>query len=236
MTDNRGKTTANWTSTQAYVMAIICLVAGAAIGYLYRGSSVDVVSNSATPAQAAAPAATIGTGEVPPVGTTQPTPEQMKKMADKQAEPLLAQLKSSPGNAELLTKIGNIYYDTQQYPEAVKYYEDALRVSPANLEVRTDMGTAYHYMGQGDRALEEYDKVLKINPKHANALYNQGMVRWQDKMDMNGAVESWKRLLATNPDLPKEKHDQVSDLIAKVEQHMTMKPGTKTDKPAVIPQ
>jgi tetratricopeptide (TPR) repeat protein len=197
---------------------------------------MDVINGSpAVSASASAPEANPN-ATPPPVGTSQPTPEQMKQMADKQAEPLLAQLKTSPNDPDLLAKIGNIYYDTQQFPEAIKYYDEVLKVKPDNIDVRTDMGTAYHYMGQGDRALQEYDKVLKVNSKHANALFNQGMVRWQDKMDMQGAIESWKRLLATNPDYPKEKRDQVADLIAKVEQHLTMKPGTKTNKPAVIPQ
>lgn len=236
MVDQKKTVTANWTSAQAYVMAIICLVAGVAIGYLIRGSSMDFVNNSSAQPVAASMPETNANVTPPPVGATQPTPEQMKKMADAKAEPLLAQLKSSPNDANLLTQIGNIYYDTQQFPDAVKYYEDALRANPNALDVRTDMGTAYHYMGQGDRALAEYDKVLKANPTHANALFNQGMVRWQDKMDMKGAIDSWKKLLATNPDYPKEKRDQVADLIAKAEQHLTMKPGTKTDKPAVIPQ
>ena len=37
-------------------------------------------------------------------------------MADAQAEPLLAQLKATPNDADLLYKIGNLYYDAQQYP------------------------------------------------------------------------------------------------------------------------
>lgn len=238
MTEAKTNTSATWTSTQAYVLAIICLVAGVAVGYLIRGSSMDFVNSSGAQSQTAgssAPPSSGGSVMPPPVGS-QPTPEQMKKMADAQAAPLLGQLKNSPNDAELLTKIGNVYYDAQDFPDAVKYYEDSLRVNPNAYDVRTDMGTAYHYMGQTDRALSEYDKVLKVDPKHANALYNQGMVRWQDRNDLKGAIESWKKLLATNPDYPKEKRDQLEQMIAKAEEHMTMKPGTKTDKPAVLPQ
>jgi cytochrome c-type biogenesis protein CcmH/NrfG len=230
---NTKNSTSNWTGTQAYVLAVICLLAGVAIGYLVRGSgSPDATSQA--PTQAASGPAGMGGGMPQGMGSQQPSPEQMKHMADTQAAPLIAELKNHPADGDLLSKIGNMYYDAQVYPEAVKYYEDSLKVNPNSTDVRTDMATAYHYMGQSDKAIQEYDKVLRVDPKHANALFNEGMVKWQDKMDMQGAIADWKRLLETNPNYPKK--DQVQELIAKAEEHLTMKPGTKTDKSAVIPR
>jgi hypothetical protein len=52
--------------------------------------------------------------------TAQPSPEQMKRMADTQAEPLLAKLKADPGNPQLLANVGNVYYDAQQFPIAIE--------------------------------------------------------------------------------------------------------------------
>jgi cytochrome c-type biogenesis protein CcmH/NrfG len=221
----------SWTGTQAYVLAVICLVAGVAIGYLIRGSA----SPTAAPAATAASAGSVSGGMGGGMGDAQqqPTPEQMRHMADVQAKPLLEQLKSTPNDAQLLYKIGNIYYDTQQFPEAVKYYEQATKQSPNALDMRTDLATAYYYAGDPDKSLAEFDQVLKLDPKYANALFNQGMIRWQAKMDIKGAVESWKKLLATNPDYPNR--DQVSALIARAEQHANIKPGTKTNKPAQLP-
>ena len=162
----------------------------------------------------------------------QPTPDQLRHMADVQAKPILDQLKSSPNDAELLYKAGNIYYDAQVFPEAVKYYEQSAQQNPKALNVRTDLATAYYYAGDPDRSLAEFDSVLKVDPKYANALFNQGMIRWQAKMDIKGAVESWKKLLATNPNY--ENRDQVQSMIAKAEQHANIKPGTKTDKSAAL--
>ena len=233
MVDTKNSKSTGWTGTQAYLLALICLVVGVAIGYLVRGSAGPDVS-AAAPVQAAN-AAPAGTGGMPPnMGAMQQqvTPEQLKHMADTQAEPLIAQLKDRPNDAELLYKIGNMYYDAQVYPEAVKYYEGSLKVNPNATDVRTDMATAYHFMGQSDRAIQEYDAVLKVDGKHANALFNEGMVKWQDKMDMKGAIAAWKQLLATNPNYPKK--EAVQNLISKAEEHLSMKPGTKTDKPADI--
>jgi len=209
-----------WTSTQAYILSVICLLVGVAVGYLVRGSAPENTASAANVSTApSSQAGSIGTA-----ASQQPTPEQLRHMADVQARPLIAQLQSEPKNATLLYQVGNLYYDAQQYPEAVKYYEDSLKIDPKATDVRTDMATAYHLMGQPDRAIQEYDAVLKIDGKHANALFNEGMVKWQDKLDLNGAIASWKRLLEAHPDYPQR--DRVEQLIAEVQQHPTIKPGS----------
>src|ERR1019366_9936911 len=47
---NGGNTSQRWTSTQAYIMAVLCLLVGCAVGYLLRGS----VGGRSAPAPAAA--------------------------------------------------------------------------------------------------------------------------------------------------------------------------------------
>ena len=211
-----------WTGRQAYVLSVICLLVGVAIGYLVRGSApsrimptqVRASSTESLPASMA--------------GGQQPSVAELRQMADAQAQPLLKQLESDPRNLTLLYQIGNLYYDAQQYPEAVKYYENSLQIDPKATDVRTDMATAYHLMGQSDRAIQEYDAVLRIDGKHANALFNEGMVKWQDKMDLKGAIASWKRLLDAHPDYAQR--DRVEKLIAQAEQHLTIKPGNEAAK------
>jgi tetratricopeptide (TPR) repeat protein len=217
--EGKGPVAGQWTSTQAYVLSVICLLVGVAVGYLARGSA-------APPSNASLQARTDSSQALPASSVEQqPTPEQMRHMADTQAQPLLKQLENDPKNAALFYQIGNLYYDAQQYPEAVKYYEQSLKIDPKATDVRTDMATAYHLMGQPDRAIQEYDAVLKLDGKHANALFNEGMVKWQDKMDLNGAIASWKRLLDAHPDYAQR--DKVEKLIAQAEQHLTMKAETK---------
>jgi tetratricopeptide (TPR) repeat protein len=217
--EGKGPGAGQWTSTQAYVLSVICLLLGVAVGYLVRGSASS--NNTATEPRAAATESLSSPGG----GAQQPTVEQLRQMADTQAQPLLKQLESDPKNSVLLYQIGNLYYDAQQYPEAVKYYENSLKIDPKATDVRTDMATAYHLMGQPDRAIQEYDAVLKIDGKHANALFNEGMVKWQDKMDLSGAIALWKRLLEVHPDYAQR--DRVEKLIAQAEQHLTIKPGNE---------
>lgn len=209
------ETTQGWTSTQAYVLALICLLVGGAIGYLLRGSA----SSPATVAETQpAPNATAGMG-----GDQMPTPEQLKMMADKQAAPLLDQLKSKPTDPALLAQAGNVYYDAHVFPVAIDYYQKALVGDPDNKGIRTDMGTAYFYAGDSDHALVELDKVLKANPTFPSALFNRGIVKWQGKMDVEGAVADWESLLKNNPDY--EGRAMVLKYIAEAKKHSGMKAG-----------
>lgn len=207
-----------WTSAQAYTIACICLLMGIAIGYLVRGAgqgSVPVQAQTAVPADAA---------------QQQPTPDQMKQMADAKAAPLLSQLTTDPNNPALLAEIGNVYYDTQNYPEAIQYYSKSL-AAKEDPNVRTDMGTAYFYSGDSDTALAEFSKVSKANPKFENALFNTGMVKFQGKMDVDGAIAAWEQILKDNPNHPKRA--DIERLIANARQHANVKPGQKTSKPAM---
>jgi cytochrome c-type biogenesis protein CcmH/NrfG len=216
-----------WTKTQAYALAIVCLLMGAALGFMLRGSANPAGGNGAAPPAAGEPAA-MGGGAAPP----QVAQEQLKRTADKEAEPLLAKLKDNPQDVSLLTSIGNVYYDSSQFKEAIGYYEQALKIKPNDPDLRTDLGTAYFSIGNADRALAELDQALKVDAKHANALFNVGVVKWQGKMDVDGAVAAWNKLLEMHPDFPQR--ERVATLVKQAQQHRTMKPGTMTDKPAQI--
>jgi cytochrome c-type biogenesis protein CcmH/NrfG len=205
-----------WTSVQAYVLAVICLLVGIAGGWFIRGSQSPAAT--ATETQGASVPA-------PAMGNTQtPTPAEMQKMADTQAGPLLDKLKSDPSNVGLLENIGNIYYDAQQFPTAIDYYQRALKVQPSNTGVRTDMATAYWYTGNADTAIAEFQKSLSYEPNKANTLFNLGIVEWQGKMDIDKATATWQKLLDTNPNY--EAKDKVLELMAQAKKHSGVKPGT----------
>jgi hypothetical protein len=50
-------------------------------------------------------------------------------------------------------------------------------------------------------------------------------------MDVNGAVADWERLLKDNPKY--EQADKVRMYVAQAKKHANIKPGQKTDKPAM---
>src|SRR5271157_279383 len=219
--DNKNNNSLGFTSVQAYTLAVITLAIGIAVGYFARGSAPGSVSNETAQA-ASAPAGmgggAMGAAQLPGIGSAQqqqqgPPPEMIAKAA----EPLLAQLKTNPNDFDTLAKIGNLYYDSQAYPQAIEYYEKAVSVQPNNADVWTDLGTSYWYTGNADKAVANFEKVLAIRPNHPGTLFNLGIVRWQGKNDPKGAIVAWEKLLQTNPDYPQK--DQVQMLIERAKMH-----------------
>ncbi len=205
-----------WTSQQAYILAVVCLLLGTAIGYLARGSRSPQVTDAGATAPANQP-------EGVPSAVQPPTPEQLAQMVAKQVAPLLEQLKSQPNNVELLANIANFYYDARQYDDAIHYYQQVLKLQPENVDVRSDMATAYWYKNDPDTAIKEFDTVLTYSPGHANSLFNLGVVKWQGKMDPKGAIEAWETLLKLNPNY--DNKAKVLELIDRARQHIAA-PGT----------
>lgn len=196
---------AGWTGTQAYVLAAACLLLGVVLGYLFRGSA-----SPATPVAAATASQ--------PEGAAQPQASAEAQAALEQASaPLLEALKNNPNDYDSLVKLGNLFYDAQQFSNAIQYYGRALKIHPESPDVRTDMGTAYWYTGNADKAVAAMETSLKYRPGHPQTLFNLGWVRWQGKADPKGAIEAWEQLLKSNPDYPQRQ--QVEQYIAKAKEH-----------------
>jgi cytochrome c-type biogenesis protein CcmH/NrfG len=193
-----------WRAKHVYAMAIICLLVGGGLGYLFRGS------------ESAAPPVQASTSVVPPESSParMPTLDQMKQMADSKAQLLLDKLKTEPGNADLMVEIAKVYRATHQFKTAVEYYEKSLAIKPANVSVRTEMASCLYYSGDIDGALKQLERSIKDDPKNANALFNMGMIKLDGKKDSAGAVAAWRELLKTNPKLDPAKKAEVEKLIA----------------------
>lgn len=177
-----------WTPREAYLLAVVCLLAGLGMGYLIRGSSAPVTPTAAvaTPAQQAAP------------GNPAPLAGDVETLA----APLRMALNADPKNVDLLVQLGNLYYDKQTYAPAIEYYRRALELRPSDVNVRTDLGTAYWYAGFPQNAITEYKKSLEVQPGHAPTLFNMGVVYKDGLKDPASAIASWEKLLKLHPDHP----------------------------------
>jgi cytochrome c-type biogenesis protein CcmH/NrfG len=201
-------TTALWKPVQTYTMAAICLIIGVALGYLVRGSASPLTpAPVAQAAQSGQPAAG-GMGQP----QAMPSLADLKRMADKQAEPLLTQLKSDPKDVTTLNKTALTYKSAHQFEEAVTYFQKALAIDPKNVAIRTDMASCMYYTGNVDGAIAELRKSLTYDPKHAGTLMNLGIIEWKGKDDASGAIVAWQTLLTSNPSFPQK--DKVVQLIA----------------------
>lgn len=221
-----------WRPVQVYVLAGVCLAIGFPVGYLLRGSAPEPAPVAATATMPAMPPAGAMPAGMPPAGTTAenphaaaapngmpagtPTLADMKHMADKKAEPLLAQLKAKPNDAKLLNQIGIVYRSAHQFDAAQQYFQKSLDVDPKNADVRTDMAACMFYTGDVDGAINQLQQALKYDPKHPGALMNLGIIEWKAKNDVPDAVSAWQKLLKLNPGFPQK--EQVERLIADAQQ------------------
>jgi cytochrome c-type biogenesis protein CcmH/NrfG len=210
-----------WSNVQAYGMAAVCLLLGLVAGYFMRGSQpASTASTTPSPQQNAQHA--------PDAGNMQVTPEAMKHMADKQAEPLLAKLEKNPNDAALLAQLGKTYLSAQQLQMAAEYYERSVKIKP-DAAVLTTLGGVYHYQGADDKALAAWNGVLQIEPGNPDALFNSGMVKWQVYGDPKAAIAAWTKLIQANPNHPQRK--QVEELIARAKAHVDRAAASVGDKP-----
>jgi cytochrome c-type biogenesis protein CcmH/NrfG len=227
-------------AAQVYGMATVCLAAGLTIGYFLRGSQTpaavpqhaaggaSVPSSAPIPVPSvnvsrqtasAQPQSSLSTTTANPhaaMGGRMPSLEEMRQMADRQAQPLIEKLKSDPNNSAALIQLGAIYHTTHRFKEAAACYAKAIEIDPKNVAVRTKLASSLYRSGDVDGAIAQLNRALTYDPKDADALFDLGMIRLQGKQDGKGAVAAWQKLLKSNPQLSADRKAQVQKLMADV--------------------
>ena len=207
---NPSRNTSNNLQLQTWMFVIAILLSGALLGYLFRGTSSPTASaGSLTSSQ------NIG---------SRPTSESRSSI-ETSVQPLLDRLKDTPNDPDLLTEIGDTYYDNHEYGKAVQYYQRLLKIRPGDVDVRTDMGTAIWYSGDADGAIREYHMSLRYQPNHPQTLFNMGVVEWQGKHHDNAALQWWQKLLSEAPGYPDR--EKVEHLVQQVQGEMARSAGTQ---------
>lgn len=216
------QTLKTWNNVQTYSMAVICLILGIAAGYLLHApatASAGPVAAKVTPAAA-------------PGGAPHPMPSaaDMKRMADKQVAPLLEQLQKDPKNADLLAQIGHAYMAAQQFQSAQQYFEQSIATKPKP-DALNELAFVYVKLGDLDKAIAALNKAVAINPKDAKILFNLGYLEWKGKSDPKAAIAAWQAFLKADPKSPDR--GKVEQMMAQAKKHLSIAPGTKTEKPTM---
>ena len=142
--------------------SIVVGIAGALFGLLCGWM---LGAQQVGPAQVpAAQVAQAGAGGAAPAAAGQPgSTAQPLDIARSQA--LEKEAAEKPGDAEVRTQLGNLYFDAERYADAAKWYEASLQIAPANPDVSTDLAVSYYYANQVDQALAQFARSLEINPE-----------------------------------------------------------------------
>src|SRR6185436_16729807 len=125
----------------------------------------------------AAPAASAGNNAQPPA----PPPVDEARAAQLQKV-----ASAEPKNVAVRTELGNLYFDSERFEQAIPWYEAALKLAPASVEVSTDLGVSYLYSNLADKAIAQFENSIKIDPKHLKTWLNIGIAKGMIKGDNAG--------------------------------------------------
>ena len=86
------------------------------------------------------------------------------------------------GNAGVLYDAGVASYRTNDFAQAVAYFEQAAHVAPTvqnhlKEQAYFNAGNAYVQLKEFDKAIDAYDQVLALDAKHEKALHNKEVVK-----------------------------------------------------------
>ncbi len=175
--------------SESLVFAVAGMFFGLIAGWLI-GSQQSTLRPAALPQAAAAPSSP---------GAAAPATPRFDQQEAKRLEDIA---RSDPANATPRTQLANLYFDSEKYDQAIKWYESALELDPTNPDVSTDLGVSYYYSNQPDRALTQFKHSLEIDPKHTKTMLNQGIVLAFGKQDLEGATKAWQQVVELAPNTP----------------------------------
>jgi tetratricopeptide (TPR) repeat protein len=177
--------------SDAIAFGIAGVVFGLIAGWIIGSQQSGGREAAPSPAPAAASAPATSPSAPPPPLLDESKVTAFKTMAERE-----------PNNPKPRVELANLYFDSEKYDDAIKWYGDALKLAPNDVNVSTDLGVSYYYTNQADKALDQFSHSLQLDPKHAKTLLNLGVVKAFGKQDLTGAEEAWQKVVEFAPDSP----------------------------------
>ena len=125
-------------------------------------------------------------------------------------------LEQHPKDAEALAQLGHLFYDSNQFVNAIDAYEKSLAIEPEKTGVITDLGVMYRRNEQPEKAIEAFDKAIAIDPAFEIARFNKGVVLLHDLNDVQGGIRAWEELVEQNPMAMAPNGESVDALVQKM--------------------
>jgi Flp pilus assembly protein TadD len=101
---------------------------------------------------------------------------------------LKQEIERDPNNVAALTQLGTMYMDAGKFPQAIEYFERALKIRD-DAQVRTDLGICYRNNGDAERSLAQFQQVVRSNPDQWQALFNEVIILAETRRTDEARVE-----------------------------------------------
>ncbi|TAK15672.1 MAG: tetratricopeptide repeat protein [Acidobacteria bacterium] len=171
---------------------------------VFFGVLVGWILGSQRMAPAMAPAAVAA----PAQGAGNSAPPPAPALDEARAAELQKVATAEPKNDAVRVELGNLYFDSERFDQAIPWYESALTLSPKNPDISTDLGTAYLYTQQTDKAIAQFEKSIGMDPKHLKTWLNLGIAKAMVKGDTAGGEAAWKKVIEIAPGSEEAKRAQ----------------------------
>lgn len=122
-------------------------------------------------------------------------------------------LKENPENVDGWTQLGNLFFDTNRFFDAIEAYEKSLSLKPGDPGVLTDLGVMYRRNKNSKKAIETFDLAIAADPAFETARFNKGVVLMHDMDDFAGGIRAWEALVEVNPNAAAPNGELVSVLV-----------------------
>ncbi len=112
------------------------------------------------------------------------------------------EIERDPQSPKLWSALGNVYYDREDWDQAITAYEKGRRRAANDPNLLSDLGAAYRNRGEFRRAISCFEKARAADPDHWQSLLNLVLVTAYDARDSNAAERHFQELKRRYPEIP----------------------------------
>ena len=129
--------------------------------------------------------------------------------------------------------LGNALDKQGQLDEAIRHYQEAIRLHPEYALAHNNLGKALGGQGQTDEAIRQFQETIRLKPDHADAHCNLG-VALSKKGQLDEAVRQYREAILLEPDNAQAQNNlgiafyqqgRTADAIRQFEEALRLKPG-----------
>lgn len=159
-------------------------------------------------------------GQTPGVQQTADSqePESQEASAQMGAQILKLEqfIKENPENVDAWTQLGNLFFDSNRFSDAIEAYGKSLSLKPGDPNVLTDLGVMYRRNKNPKKAIETFDLAIAVDPAFETARFNKGVVLMHDMDDLAGGIKAWEELVQVNPSATAPNGEPVAALVERM--------------------
>lgn len=113
--------------------------------------------------------------------------------------PRLCAVKIPASTAFVSLTSGDANRNTGKHDEAIKDYDEAIRVEPNYAVIYNNRGRSYYAKGEYDKAIADFNQSITLDPNYVDAYNNRGLAYYA-KGDLDKAMADYTQAITLDPE------------------------------------